>query len=352
MTSIISPVHDENEDNENEDTTLRPQSTSEFIGQTRLIEKLRLFIQAARMRGEPLDHCLLFGPPGLGKTTLSHIIANEMGSDMKSTSGPIIERKDDLAALLTDLKEGDVLFIDEIHRLNRIVEECLYQAMEDFKIDILIGDGPHAKSIKLDLPAFTLVGATTRAGMITSALRSRFGISERLHFYSEQEMEEIVSRSARILKVEIDQPGCVEIARRARGTPRIANRVLRRARDYAQVRGDGRISQASASEAMSLLDIDELGLDIMDKFYLTAIMRKFNGGPVGLNNVAVAIGEDADTIEDMIEPFLIQKGFVQRTPRGRVVTSAAYAHLHITEPARANDFFTSGLPPEEERRRS
>lgn len=335
MNNIISPLRDDNE--EREETTLRPQSTSEFVGQSRVIEKLRLFIEAARMRNEPLDHCLLYGPPGLGKTTLSHIIANEMGGELKGTSGPIIERKDDLAALLTDLKQGDVLFIDEIHRLNRIVEECLYQAMEDFKIDILIGEGPHAKSIKLDLPAFTLVGATTRAGMITAAMRSRFGISERLHFYSEEEMEAIVRRSAGILKVEIDVPGCKEIAQRSRGTPRIANRILRRARDYAQVRSDGKITRESAAAAMELLDIDHIGLDMMDKFYLTTIMRKFNGGPVGLNNVAVAIGEDQDTIEDMIEPYLIQIGFVQRTPRGRIATSASYEHLGLEEPTRQTD---------------
>lgn len=333
--NIISPLRDENE--EREETTLRPQTTSEFVGQSRVIEKLRLFIQAANQRGETLDHCLLYGPPGLGKTTLSHIIANEMGGELKSTSGPIIERKDDLAALLTDLKQGDVLFIDEIHRLNRIVEECLYQAMEDFKIDILIGEGPHAKSIKLDLPRFTLVGATTRAGMLTAALRSRFGITERLHFYDQAEMESIVNRSAGILKVPMSEDGATEIARRSRGTPRIANRILRRARDYAQVKTGGNITRDSASAAMDLLDIDHIGLDMMDKFYLTTIIRKFNGGPVGLNNVAVAIGEDQDTIEDMIEPYLIQIGFVQRTPRGRMITSACYQHLQIPEPTRQTD---------------
>jgi len=335
MSSIISPIRAEGEDNE--EVTLRPQRTDDFIGQMRVIEKLRLFIQAARQRNEPLDHTLLFGPPGLGKTTLSNIIANEMGSDIKSTSGPIIERKDDLAAILTDLKRNDVLFIDEIHRMNRVVEECLYQAMEDFKIDILIGEGPHAKSIKLDLPPFTLVGATTRAGMISAPLRSRFGITERLHFYTIEEMDQIVKRSAGILGVEVDNPGSMEIARRARGTPRISNRVLRRVRDYAQVRADGRVTAAIASEAMELLEIDELGLDMMDKFFLNTIMRKFNGGPVGLNNVAVAIGEDQDTIEDMIEPYLIQIGFVQRTPRGRVATSAAYQHMRMQEPDRQMD---------------
>lgn len=335
MSSIISPLREEGD--EREEVSLRPQRTDEFVGQSRVIEKLRLFIQAACMRGEPLDHVLLFGPPGLGKTTLSHIIANEMGSDIKSTSGPIIERKDDLAAILTDLKRNDVLFIDEIHRMNRVVEECLYQAMEDFKIDILIGEGPHAKSIKLDLPPFTLVGATTRAGMITAPLRTRFGITERLHFYSQEEMEQIVNRSAGILGIEIDPTGCTEVARRARGTPRIANRVLRRVRDYAQVRANGKISRQVASQAMELLEVDELGLDMMDKFFLNTIMRKFNGGPVGLNNVAVAIGEDQDTIEDMIEPFLIQIGFVQRTPRGRVATSAAYQHMKMQEPDRQLD---------------
>lgn len=338
MSSVVSPLRDNFE--ERDETPLRPQSTHEFIGQSKILEKLKLFIQAARQRNEPLDHVLFFGPPGLGKTTLSNIIANEMGSDIKSTSGPIIERKDDLAALLTDLKKGDVLFIDEIHRLNRIVEECLYQAMEDFKIDILIGDGPHAKSIKLDLPPFTLVGATTRAGMITGALRSRFGITERLHFYSQEEMESIVLRSSAILKVEIDQEGCSEIARRSRGTPRIANRVLRRARDYAQIKTNSLISKDSANSAMNLLDIDPIGLDMMDKFYMVTIMNKFNGGPVGLNNIAVALGEDEETIEDMIEPFLIQIGFIQRTPRGRMVTSAGYEHLKLPEPNRQNEFFT------------
>lgn len=332
---MTSPEHDSLEDGD--ELKLRPQRTDEFIGQTRLVEKLRVFIEAARGRNESLDHTLLFGPPGLGKTTLSQIIANEMGSDLRSTSGPVIERKDDLAAILTDLKQGDVLFIDEIHRLNRIVEECLYQAMEDYRIDIMIGEGPHAKSIKLDLPAFTLVGATTRAGMLTAALRTRFGITERLHFYSQEEMEQILHRSASILKVEIDVEGCKALARRSRGTPRIANRILRRARDYAQVKADGIITAEVANHAMDMLDVDPLGLDIMDKFYLTTIMRKFGGGPVGLNNVAVAIGEDEGTIEDMIEPFLIQIGFLQRTPRGRVVKSAAFTHLGIVEPERQMD---------------
>jgi Holliday junction DNA helicase RuvB len=330
MTSIISPQRDEGE--EREEATLRPQRLDEFIGQRRLVDNLRVYIEAARRRDDALDHCLLFGPPGLGKTTLAHIIANEMGTDIKATSGPVIERKDDLAAILTDLKKGDVLFIDEIHRLNRLVEECLYPALEDFKIDILIGEGPHAKSIKLHLPPFTLVGATTRAGMISSPLRSRFGITERLDFYTVDEMMTIVRRSARILNVQMDETGCEEIARRARGTPRIANRILRRVRDFAQVQGDGSIDGPMAGHALNLLEIDPLGLDPLDRNYLRTIIEKFGGGPVGLNNVAVAIGEDEETIEDMLEPFLIQIGFVQRTPRGRQATPAAWRHLGLNAP--------------------
>lgn len=336
MNRVIAPYRDENE--EPDEKTLRPKRTSEFIGQQRVVEHLSVFVEAARRRGEPMDHVLLYGPPGLGKTTLAHIIANELGSDIKTTSGPIIERKDDLAAILTDLKEGDVLFIDEIHRLNRVVEECLYPAMEDYKIDILIGEGPHAKSIKLDLPRFTLVGATTRAGMITAPMRSRFGITERLDFYTAADMEQIVARSAGILGIEADAAGTAEIARRARGTPRIANRLLKRVRDYAQVRGSGRIDAAIADEALRMLDVDPLGLDVMDRVYLRAVIEKFAGGPVGLNNVAVAIGEDEDTIEDMIEPFLIQIGFLQRTPRGRVATIHACNHLGLPAPARQDLF--------------
>ena len=337
MNADSHPIRSEGGDRD--DFSLRPRSTREFVGQERVLANLTVFIEAARRRGEALDHVLLYGPPGLGKTTLAHIIANELGSDIKSTSGPIIERKDDLAAILTDLKEGDVLFIDEIHRLNKVVEECLYPAMEDFRIDILIGEGPHAKSIQLDLPRFTLVGATTRAGMITAPLRSRFGIAERLLFYNEENMQRIVDRSATILGVEMDEDGRDEIARRSRGTPRISNRLLRRVRDFAQVTGDGRIDRDTAAGALSLLEIDALGLDMMDMMLLRSIMEKFNGGPVGLNNIAVSIGEDEDTIEDMIEPYLIQIGFLQRTPRGRVATSAAYTHLGMTEPSRQGDLF-------------
>jgi|UniRef100_A0A7C4ATB2 Holliday junction DNA helicase RuvB len=327
MSSVVNPKRENGEDPD--ELTLRPQRLDDFIGQRRVIENLRVYIEAAKQRDDALDHCLFFGPPGLGKTTLAHIIANEMGTDIKATSGPVIERKDDLAALLTDLKKGDVLFIDEIHRLNRLVEECLYPALEDFEIDILIGEGPHAKSIKLHLEPFTLVGATTRAGMISSPLRSRFGITERLDFYPEDEMMTIVRRSARILGIAMDEEGCAEIARRARGTPRIANRILRRVRDFAQVHGEGKIDSRLAQYALNLLEIDSLGLDAMDRLYIRTLIEKFGGGPVGLNNIAVALGEDEETIEDMIEPFLIQIGFVQRTPRGRVASPFAYQHLGL-----------------------
>lgn len=337
MSDIKSAFSDRGEDAEEQ--TLRPQHTAEFIGQRPVIEHLTIFVSAARGRQQALDHVLLFGPPGLGKTTLAHIVANELGADLKATSGPVIERKDDLAALLTDLKPGDVLFIDEIHRLNRIIEESLYPAMEDFRFDILIGEGPHAKSIKLELPRFTLVGATTRAGMISSALRSRFGITERLQFYEADEMVAIVRRSAGILDITVDDAGCKEIARRSRGTPRIANRILRRVRDFAQVRADGKITREVAAQALNMLDIDDAGLDMMDRVFLNTMMQKFGGGPVGLNNIAVAISEDEDTIEDMIEPFLIQIGFLQRTPRGRMATTLAYQHLKIAEPKRQTELF-------------
>jgi Holliday junction DNA helicase RuvB len=315
-----------------DDPALRPKSVDEFIGQAQAVENLKTFIRAARQRSEPLDHTLIYGPPGLGKTTLAHIIANEMGTNLKATSGPVIERKDDLAAILTDLRRGDVLFIDEIHRLNRIVEECLYPALEDRKIDILIDSGPHAKSIKLDIEAFTLVGATTRAGMVTGPLRSRFGITLRLNFYSVEEMARIVSRSANLLRAPMDAGGVEAIARRARGTPRIAGRLVRRVRDIAQVRGDATVTAAVATDALALLEIDHMGLDAQDRMFLRTLIERFGGGPVGLNTLAVALAEDEDTLIDMVEPYLIQLGLVTRTPRGRVAMPAAFEHLGIAVP--------------------
>lgn len=321
--------------------SLRPKSVSEFVGQTAIVDKLRIFIQAARLRGEALDHVLLYGPPGLGKTTLANIISAEMGSGLKSTSGPIIERKDDLAAILTELKRGDVLFIDEIHRLNRVVEECLYPALEDRKIDILIGDGPHAKSIKLDLEPFTLVGATTRAGMLTGPLRTRFGITLRLQFYTSGELERIITRSAGLLQTPIEKEGARVIASRSRGTPRIANRLLRRVRDIAQVRHEGSINSEIAHQALELLEIDEMGLDLPDRAFLSCLIDKFGGGPVGLNTLAVSLSEDEDTLIDLVEPYLIQIGFVARTPRGRVATPAAWKHLGLDPPPPRSDTASS-----------
>ena len=325
------------------DRAIRPLSLADYIGQPVVRDQMELFIQAARKRGEPLDHTLIFGPPGLGKTTLAHIIAQEMGVSIKSTSGPILERPGDLAALLTNLEPGDVLFIDEIHRLPPIVEEVLYPAMEDFQLDIMIGEGPGARSIKLDLPPFTLVGATTRAGMLTNPLRDRFGIVQRLEFYSSADLSTIVSRSGGILGLHIESDGAFEIARRARGTPRIANRLLRRVRDYAEVRGQGQVTRPIADLALNLLDVDEQGFDHQDRRLLLAMIEKFDGGPVGIDSLAAAISEERHTIEDVLEPYLIQQGYIMRTPRGRVVTRHAYLHFGLNLPGRLSALQSTDL---------
>jgi holliday junction DNA helicase RuvB len=311
---------------------LRPKALQDYVGQAKAREQLEIFIGAAKKRAEALDHVLLFGPPGLGKTTLAHIVAAELGVNLRQTSGPVLEKPKDLAAILTNLEAHDVLFIDEIHRLSPVVEEILYPALEDYQIDIMIGEGPAARSIKLDLQPFTLVGATTRAGMLTNPLRDRFGIVARLEFYTPDELARIVHRSAGLLNAPIDAGGATEIARRSRGTPRIANRLLRRVRDYADVKAEGRIDKAVADAALAMLDVDPLGFDVMDRKLLESVVHRFDGGPVGLENLAAAIGEEAGTIEDVIEPYLIQQGFLQRTPRGRTATQAAYRHLGITPP--------------------
>jgi len=311
---------------------LRPKALDEYVGQVKAREQLEIFIAAAKKRSEALDHVLLFGPPGLGKTTLAHIVAAELGVNLRQTSGPVLEKPKDLAAILTNLEAHDVLFIDEIHRLSPVVEEILYPALEDYQIDIMIGEGPAARSIKLELQPFTLIGATTRAGMLTNPLRDRFGIVARLEFYTPDELSRIVHRSAGLLQVPIDQAGAGEIARRSRGTPRIANRLLRRVRDYADVKAEGRIGKVVADAALAMLDVDPLGLDVMDRKLLEAIVYRFDGGPVGLDNLAAAIGEESGTIEDVIEPYLIQQGYLQRTPRGRAATQAAYRHLGLAPP--------------------
>jgi Holliday junction DNA helicase RuvB len=317
--------------------SVRPKRLDEFVGQHVVREQMEIFIQAAARRGEAMDHSLIFGPPGLGKTTLAHIIAAELGVNLRQSAGPVLERSGDLAALLTNLESRDVLFIDEIHRLNPAVEEILYPAMEDYQLDIMIGEGPAARSIKLDLPPFTLVGATTRAGMLTSPLRDRFGIVQRLEFYGESDLATILERSARILDVALSSNGAMELACRSRGTPRIANRLLRRARDYAEIKADGRISGEVAKRALEMLDVDAEGFDVMDRKLLLAVLQKFDGGPVGIDNIAAAIGEERITIEDVLEPFLIQQGYLMRTPRGRVATRSAWLHFGLEPPAVAVD---------------
>ncbi|MCW8346533.1 Holliday junction branch migration DNA helicase RuvB [Vibrio sp. ZSDZ65] len=326
---LIAPENPVFKDEDVIDRAIRPKKLADYEGQQHVSDQMEIFIKAAQLRNEPLDHLLIFGPPGLGKTTLANIVANEMDVNIRTTSGPVLEKAGDLAALLTNLEENDVLFIDEIHRLSPMVEEILYPAMEDYQLDIMIGEGPAARSIKIDLPPFTLIGATTRAGSLTSPLRDRFGIVQRLEYYKIADLQRIVQRSAACLNLSMEPEGALEIARRARGTPRIANRLLRRVRDYAEVKGDGHICSDIADKALNMLDVDHQGFDYMDRKLLLAIMEKFSGGPVGLDNLAAAIGEEKDTIEDVIEPYLIQQGYLQRTPRGRIASDRAYLHFGI-----------------------
>ncbi|MCL5260469.1 MAG: Holliday junction branch migration DNA helicase RuvB [Gammaproteobacteria bacterium] len=334
---IISTELAATTDEEAVERAIRPKSLKEYIGQPQVVEQMNLFIQAARGRSEALDHVLIFGPPGLGKTTMAHIIANEMGVALRQTSGPVLEKAGDLAAILTNLEPHDVLFIDEIHRLSPAVEEILYPAMEDYQIDIIIGEGPAARSIKLDLPPFTLVGATTRAGLLTSPLRDRFGIVERLEFYNVSDLTTIVTRSANILNIQVDKDGAFEVARRARGTPRVANRLLRRVRDYAQIKGTGVVSKEISFKALDMLDVDKLGFDMMDRKLLLTIIEKFDGGPVGIDSLAASIGEERGTIEDVLEPFLLQQGYILRTPRGRIATRQAYVHFGLAQNEKVAD---------------
>jgi len=340
--TVINPRPIEEE--EEYELRLRPERLDDFPGQEATKEKLRISIAAANQRAEPLDHLLFCGPPGLGKTTLAYIVAKEMGVNIKATSGPVIERQADLSALLTSLEPNDIMFIDEVHRLNHVVEETLYGAMEDYRVDIMLGKGPTARSIKLSLEPFTLIGATTRTGLLTAPLRARFGDTSRLTFYTVEELTEIVKRSTKVIDVEIDEQGAREIARRSRGTPRIANRLLRRIRDYAQVKGDGKINAEIADKALLMLDVDERGLDHMDKAIISTIIEKFSGGPVGVNSLAVAVGEESDTIEEVYEPFLIQAGYIKRTPSGRVATDLAYKHFGAVPPSEQGELWTGGDP--------